>query len=91
MQSGAGPGLPDHSGEALAEPFPVQTASGPRCGPPGPPVAKAGLKLYINWINIRLSLVKYFKEYGNQFTGAKERWSRYSTLVYVWYTVFVLM
>ena len=34
-------GLPDYSGEleALAEPFPIQAASGPRCGPP---VAKAG-------------------------------------------------
>ena len=34
-------GLPDHSGEALAEPFPVQAASGTPCGRPGPPVAKA--------------------------------------------------
>ena len=34
-------GLPDHSGEALAEPFPVQAASGTPYGRPGPPVAMA--------------------------------------------------
>ena len=43
-------GLPDHSGGALAKPYPVQAASGPRGGRPCPPVAMTGSHTKLGWI-----------------------------------------